>query len=87
MDVGVRELKQHLSEFLDRAASGERIMVTDRGRPKALIVPLPGGDQIQRGLDEGWITPPAAKGKLPSPPVRRRANATVAEMIDEDRGA
>lgn len=87
MDVGVRELKQHLSEYLDRAASGERIMVTERGRPKALIVPLPGGDQIRRGLDEGWITPPASTGALPAPPRRVRAEMAIADMMDEDRGA
>jgi len=35
MDVGVHELKQHLSEYLERAARGEAIRVTDRGVPKA----------------------------------------------------
>lgn len=39
MDVGVRELKDRLSEILDKAASGEIVRVTDRGVPKALIVP------------------------------------------------
>lgn len=34
MNVGVRELKQHLSEFLDRAAAGEVVTITDRGVPK-----------------------------------------------------
>jgi prevent-host-death family protein len=87
MDVGVRELKQRLSEYLDRVASGERITVTDRGRPKALIVPLPGGDQIRRGIDEGWITPPAESGGLGPAPERAHSDTTVAEMIDEDRGA
>lgn len=86
MDVAVRELKQRLSKYLDLAASGERITVTDRGRPKALIVPLPGGDQIQRGLEEGWITPPVKTGGLPPPPRRARTDATVAAMMDEDRG-
>ncbi|HSH11026.1 MAG TPA: type II toxin-antitoxin system prevent-host-death family antitoxin, partial [Ilumatobacter sp.] len=53
MDVGVRELKQHLSEYLARAERGEVIRVTDRGRPKALLMPVPGGDPLQRGVDEG----------------------------------
>lgn len=87
MDVGVRELKQRLSEYLDRAARGERITVTERGRPKAQLVPLPGGDHIQRGIEEGWITPPMDSGSFPPAPRRAPANATVAEMVDEDRGA
>jgi len=38
----VRELKQKLSEYLDRAERGEVLRVTDRGRPKAVLGPLPG---------------------------------------------
>ena len=37
--VGVRDLKNRLSEFLRRVAGGERITVTDRGRPVAVIAP------------------------------------------------
>jgi prevent-host-death family protein len=37
MDVGVRTLKQHVSEYLERAARGETIRVTDRGQPKAIL--------------------------------------------------
>ncbi len=86
MDVGVRELKQRLSEYLDRAARGERITVTDRGRPKAVLGPLPGGDNLERGIAEGWVTPPPVVGPLPAPPSRFRASLSVREMIGEDRG-
>jgi prevent-host-death family protein len=37
--VGIRELKNRLSELLHRASDGERITVTDRGRPVAVIGP------------------------------------------------
>lgn len=33
--VGIRELKNHLSEYLKRVAQGEIIVVTDRGKPVA----------------------------------------------------
>jgi len=86
MDIGVRELKRALSEYLDRAAKGERITVTNRGRPKALLTPLPGGDNVERGIAEGWITPPHTPGTPPPPPPRRfSAPVTVRDMIDEDR--
>lgn len=64
MDVGVRELKQHLSEYLARAERGEVIRVTVRGRPKALLMPVPGGDPLQRGVDDGWVRPPQTDGSL-----------------------
>jgi prevent-host-death family protein len=87
MDVGVRELKAKLSEYLDRAESGELIRVTDRGKPKALLGPLPGGgDRIEQGIREGWITPASNPG--PFRPLKRRfkATRTLDEILAEDRG-
>ena len=37
--VGIRELKNCLSAYLRRVADGERVTVTDRGRPVAVIAP------------------------------------------------
>lgn len=85
MDVGVRDLKQNLSSYLARAAGGERILVTDRGRPRAMIVPVPGGDNLQRGIDEGWITAPMRREALPASPNRARSPRTIAELIEGDR--
>jgi prevent-host-death family protein len=85
MDVGIRELKARLSEYLDRAERGEIVRVTHRGRPKAIIGPVPLRDRIEQGIAEGWIRP--GSGELPSR-VRRRfkARRTVEEMLREDRG-
>lgn len=85
MEVGVRELKQRLSEYLERAAAGERITVTDRGRRKAVLGPVPGNDGIQRGVAEGWITPAPSPDVHAAPPARFRSSASVREMLDEDR--
>lgn len=45
--VGVRELRQQASELLRRVERGETIEVTDRGRPVALLTPLPAGGPLQ----------------------------------------
>jgi prevent-host-death family protein len=82
-DVGVRELKQRLSEYLERAERGELLRVTDRGRPKALLGPLPGRGRMQEGVSEGWITPGSA-GSLGT--VRRwQSPDRVLDALDEDR--
>ena len=83
MDVGVRELKQHLSEYLDRAERGETIRVTDRGRPKALLTALPGRGQIDKGIAEGWITP--GKGGPLVARARHRGKRPVLDVLAEDR--
>ena len=46
--VGVRELRQRASELLRRVAAGETIEVTDRGRPVALLSPLPEVGPLER---------------------------------------
>jgi prevent-host-death family protein len=45
--VGVRELRQRASELLRRVEQGESIEITDRGRPVAVLAPLP-RDQVAR---------------------------------------
>jgi prevent-host-death family protein len=83
-DVGIRELKQHLSEYLDRAERGELVRVTERGRPKALLGPLPGRANIEEGVAAGWITP--GSGAALRPVARAKSRARVADVLGEDRG-
>ena len=40
-DVGLFEAKTHLSELVERAEKGERIRITRRGAPVAVLGPLP----------------------------------------------
>jgi len=40
--IGVRELRQHASRYLEEVAAGEPIEITDRGRPVARLVPITG---------------------------------------------
>ncbi|CAB4632492.1 unannotated protein [freshwater metagenome] len=54
MTVGVFEAKTNLSNLLDLAAAGERIIVTKRGVPVAQIVPPPSREEeIIRFLELG----------------------------------
>jgi prevent-host-death family protein len=85
IDVPVRELKAKLSAYLERAARGETIRVTERGRPKAILGPLPGRARLEQGLAEGWIVAP--RGRPEGPWRRFRARRSVAEMLAEDRDA
>ena len=38
--VGIRELKTHLSRHLKRVRAGARLLVTERGRSIATIIPV-----------------------------------------------
>jgi prevent-host-death family protein len=84
-EIGVRELKQHLSEHLERVARGASVVVTDRGRPKAMIVPIgDAADRLRDGIEEGWIRPPQRTGGLDAA-ARTRARSRVADVLDDDR--
>lgn len=39
-EVGIRELRDHLSRYLDRVQDGEEVVVTDRGRAIARVLDL-----------------------------------------------
>jgi prevent-host-death family protein len=54
--VGVRELRQRASELLRRVESGEVIEITDRGRPIAVLGPIP-DDPLARLLAVGDLVP------------------------------
>jgi prevent-host-death family protein len=61
--IGVRELRQNASAVLRRVLAGESIEITQRGRPVALMVPIPEPtDVIERLVSEGRARP--AKGNL-----------------------
>jgi prevent-host-death family protein len=84
--VGVRELRQNLSVYLDRVKDGERLVVTEHGQPVAELVPLAPRSlsTLERLIAEGRVRP--AKGNLAvlgSPPAveRPRGSRTVSEEL------
>lgn len=49
--VAVSEIKASLSEYLGKVKAGEDVMITERGRPIARIVPLRRGQQVSGQLE------------------------------------
>jgi prevent-host-death family protein len=75
-EIGVRELKQSLSEVLRSVRSGEHVRVTLRGRPIADILPAGaarGDDRLRQLVADGRLVPPARARPERAP---RLANAT-----------
>jgi antitoxin (DNA-binding transcriptional repressor) of toxin-antitoxin stability system len=85
--VGLKVLKNKLSEYVRLAQGGETILVTDRDRVVAeLVPPRPGrGPAVSDAvlaemIRKGWMTPPARP--LTGPPPRAPV-ATLAELMRE----
>ena len=50
--IGIRRLKAHLSEYVNRSREGERIVITDRGREVAELTPLSASRKAMMELRE-----------------------------------
>ena len=74
--VGLKVLKNKLSEYVRIAAGGETVLVTDRDRVVAEIVPPQAGRSplladalLAEAVREGWLTPATLAGG--KPPARK----------------
>ena len=88
--VGVRELRQRASELLRQVEAGETIEITDRGRPVALLTPLPAGGPLARLRSQGEVIPAQGRpGQLPEPlplePGREAPSAILARLRRDER--
>jgi prevent-host-death family protein len=85
--IGVRELRQHASRWLERVQAGESFEVTNHGVPVARLVPVEVGESVvDRLVREGRATRGTGNWKdLPAPPRRRRGQRPLSEVLDEMR--
>jgi antitoxin (DNA-binding transcriptional repressor) of toxin-antitoxin stability system len=83
--VGLKTLKNKLSEYVRLAAGGETVLVTDRDRVVAEIGPPdPARNSVlsdalwSDAFRQGWITPPISVG---SGPPARKPVMTIDELL------
>jgi prevent-host-death family protein len=89
--VGSRELKNRLGRYLSLVGKGETILVTDRGKPVARLLPAGTNEEAKHGLEdllnqleaEGHLR--RAKGKFKAfKPIRARGKS-ASRMVLEGR--
>ncbi|HLA93526.1 MAG TPA: type II toxin-antitoxin system prevent-host-death family antitoxin [Actinomycetota bacterium] len=82
--VGVRELRQNLSKYLRRVERGERLEVTEHGRPVAVLAPLgePEGP-LARLMAAGRVTPPRTDLLELLPPRGKTSSRTSEALLNE----
>ena len=82
VEVGVRDLRENLAAWLDRAAAGEEIVVTERGRPKARLSPAESIlDRLER---EGKISRATGPRRPLPPPIEMKGS--IAPYLEWARG-
>lgn len=89
--VGVKELKNHLTQYLRKTKQGEEVIVTERGKPIALIQPIKSAQnllsleaRLAKLAAQGLITLPTQK-PLRKVRLARITGAPISKVILEDR--
>jgi prevent-host-death family protein len=86
--VGVRELRQNLSIYLDKVKDGQTLQVTEFGRVVALLSPLPAEklSPFERMVREGRAIPPKGSFKDRRPPQPAPPGTpSTEELLEADR--
>ena len=95
MKLGLREANHQFSRTMKAVRRGEEVVLTERGRPIAVIRPVaddePDSDAaaLRKMIDSGLVVAAAEPGPMPAPRWRPVAVAgtPVSKSIVEDRGA
>jgi prevent-host-death family protein len=83
MEVGVRELRDHLSRYLDRVRDGDEVVITDRGRAIARVVPVGAERVLDRLIAEGIVTPARRPKRRAGKPINTKG--TVSDLVADQR--
>jgi prevent-host-death family protein len=91
MRMGLREANQQFSKAIKAVKAGKDVVLTERGKPIAVIKPLDAGkdeDAVIRRLEaEGLLRPALKRGPMPAPrwkPIRIKGKP-VSQSISEER--
>ncbi len=82
-EVGVRELHDRLSEYLDRVEQGTDVVVTRRGRPVARLCGVDHEDPLEDLVLRGLLIPPVKPRQAGKPRVEARGS--VSDLATDQR--
>jgi len=84
--IGVRELRQHASRYLEQVKAGEVVEVTERGKLVALLVsPTPAVALRDQLIASGRLVPAKSAFRLPERRKLVQGEATGSDVLAELR--
>jgi prevent-host-death family protein len=82
-EVGVRELHDRLSEYLERVEGGGEVVVTRRGRPVARLSGLDAEQPLEDLARRGLVKMP--QGSRSARAAQVKGSGPVSDLITEQR--
>jgi len=91
MRLGLREANQHFSKAIRAVKAGQEVVLTERGKPIAVIKPLPEPDTAERAVRQlevaGLLEPAQVREPLAAWRPRRIRGKGLSATVREDRDA
>jgi prevent-host-death family protein len=89
MQIGLRKANQQFSRLMKAVRDGREVLLTDRGRPLAVVRPIRGGDEaelaIQRLEAAGFLRPAEKRVNLPAWNPKPVKGLPLVKTIREER--
>jgi prevent-host-death family protein len=83
-EVGIRELRDNLSRYLNQVRAGGELVVTDHGRAVARVVPIDEPRLLDQLVADGLVTPASQPTRTrPDHPIA--ASGPVSSLVAEQR--
>ena len=87
-EVGIAELRRALKDWVERARSGDEIIVTERGKAVARLSGIDTDPLLDRLVAEGRVSRPSNAPRPRATGARRiRVHGSVSDLIIEERDA
>jgi prevent-host-death family protein len=84
VEVGIRDLRDHLSRYIEAVRAGDELVVTDHGTAVARIVPLVEARRIDQLIADGVVSPAGSRTRR-RPRQRAKASSAVSALVVEQR--
>ncbi len=89
MQIGLREANQHFSRLMKAVRGGREVLLTERGRPLAVVKPIRTRNEaesiIQRLEAAGLLRPASKREALPAWKPRRVRGVPLSRTVRQER--
>jgi prevent-host-death family protein len=85
MEVGIRDFRSQLSRWIEVVKGGSDVLITDRGRPVARLIPATSSRPLDRLIALGLVQPPSAPRRPIDGQRRVPVKGSVSELVADQR--